>query len=198
MVSKPSLYDPRWLALNSALRRGTFSFTGRRGRALRAEPGNRRSPPRLPEGGKAVPRIQGRERWRSELVVVLGVKRRWQLVVGLRFRQFERRLVEVTTRMAAPATGQVTLAAGAKTLSSAQVNCVAFTIKAPATNAKTAYYGASTVTTSTGMALDPGESVTYQRNFQNGNPAYPLGPSDIYVCGTSGDVLTWFASPATS
>jgi hypothetical protein len=43
--------------------------------------------------------------------------------------------------------------------------------------------------------MDPGDEFTYERIQQNGQPAYQLRPSDFYAVGTSGDVVTWLASP---
>lgn len=103
--------------------------------------------------------------------------------------------------MSAPITGQTGALSGtAQRLDSnnTAAGCVAFTIKAPATNANTAFIGGSGVTTSSGHALDPGDVYVYERKLQNGQPQYVLRPTDIYVVGTSPDVVTWFASPGIS
>lgn len=96
--------------------------------------------------------------------------------------------------MPSPLSGQVSVTGTAQALSASSVNVTAFTIKAPASNAASVYVGGPSVTTSTGFALDPGDSLDYQRQQENGQPTLQLNPSDFYVVG-SGGVVTWLASP---
>lgn len=96
--------------------------------------------------------------------------------------------------MPAPLTGQVALSGTAQQLATTTTqNVKAFTLKAASSNLQPAYLGAAGVTTSTGYRLDPGEEFEYER--QLGGTLYELAPSDIYVVGTSGDRVSWFASP---
>ena len=98
--------------------------------------------------------------------------------------------------MSVPLTGQVNPVSGvAQALSATQVPCVAFTIKAPASNAKPVFIGGSGVTSTTGHQLDPGDTIDYELKFQNGQPTYQLRPSDFWVIGTSPDIVTFLASP---
>lgn len=57
-------------------------------------------------------------------------------------------------------------------------------LKAPATNAATIYVGNRNVTSSTGLALEPGEDITIDGG----------GLEDLYATGTSGDSLSWLAA----
>lgn len=96
--------------------------------------------------------------------------------------------------MTVPQHGQIVLTTSPQALSATQVSGETFTIKAPVTNVGSAYLGASTVSTTTGYQLDPGESVDYQRNDQHGQGRLQLRVNDFYVLGTAGDTLTWLAS----
>ncbi len=100
--------------------------------------------------------------------------------------------------MSAPYAGQVSVSGTAQALSSTPVTVAAFVVKAPATNVNPIYIGPSTVTTSNGHQLDPGDVFEYERSNFNGQNAYQLGPADIYVVGTSPDKATFFASPSSS
>jgi hypothetical protein len=80
-------------------------------------------------------------------------------------------------------------------LSAAPVSCVAFSIKAPRSNAAPVYLGGAAVQTGTGYQMDPGDELQYERIQINGQPAYQLNPSDFYVAGNAGDKVTWLASP---
>lgn len=99
--------------------------------------------------------------------------------------------------MPAPLHGQVAVSGTAQKLDSSGVAPVAFTIKAPASNSATAYIGASSVTTSNGFPLEPGDDIGYETLSQIGQPLYQMRPSDFYVVGTSGDVVGWIGSPAS-
>lgn len=80
-------------------------------------------------------------------------------------------------------------------LSTKQITCAAFTIYAPVGNSAVVYIGPSNVTQTTGYAIDPGGQFTYTRNTQQSDSRYELEPSDLFMCGTSSDRLTWLASP---
>jgi hypothetical protein len=97
--------------------------------------------------------------------------------------------------MSVPLTGQLAVTASAQPLAAAPVPCVAFTIKAPSSNGHSVYLGASNVSASNGFVLSPGDVFTYERRSQVGSPAYQLQVSDFYALGTSGDVVSWLASP---
>lgn len=91
-------------------------------------------------------------------------------------------------------TGQVTMTGSAVRLTT-PIQVTAYTIKAPSTNAATVYLGPSTVTTSTGYPLAPGDSLEYECGDQTGQPNLQLKPSDFYAIGTGPDVVAWLASP---
>lgn len=97
--------------------------------------------------------------------------------------------------MSAPVTGQVALSNVPQRLSPTPQNVTAWVLKAPAGNAATAWIGNATVASSTGHAVDPSESFKYELADENGLPTFQLGPYDVWAVGTSGDILTWFASP---
>jgi hypothetical protein len=92
-------------------------------------------------------------------------------------------------------TGQVALSGTAQACSATVVTGNGWVIKAPATNAHNAYIGPAGVTTSTGHVLCPGDEFPYERRDQVGAPTFDLRVSDFYAVGTSGDVVTWLASP---
>lgn len=94
-------------------------------------------------------------------------------------------------------TGQVAVTGTAQQLDSGNSAsaCTAFAIKAPKTNTGEVFVGTTGVTSSTGYALDPGESFIYERRNDNGYPRYQLQVSDFWAVGTSGDNVTWLASP---
>ena len=98
--------------------------------------------------------------------------------------------------MPAPLTGQAVCTGPNNPipLANTQVIVQGFVVKAPATNTAQVAIGASNVTLTTGHLLDPGETFTYQRNTELTN-RYELKPSDLYVAGTSGDVVSWLGSP---
>lgn len=98
--------------------------------------------------------------------------------------------------MSVPLSGQVVVTGTAQPLSAAPVSCAAWTLKAPQSNGHPVFVGGPGVTVSTGHQLDAGDTLDYEVRSQNGQNVYPLRPSDIYVAGTSPDVVTWFASPA--
>lgn len=97
--------------------------------------------------------------------------------------------------MTIPLHGQVAVSGSAQQLSSAAIDCAAFSIKAPYTNTHPVLIGSSIVSLTTGDFVDPGERITYERFDQNGQPRYNLRPSDFWVVGTSGDSVSWLASP---
>lgn len=99
--------------------------------------------------------------------------------------------------MAIPLTGQVALSATptAMDATARSGSCVAFSIKAPASNAQPAFIGGPSVSSTTGYQLDPGDELSYERISQNGQPTYVLSPADFYAVGTTGDKVTWLASP---
>lgn len=86
----------------------------------------------------------------------------------------------------------------AAALSATPVGAVAFTIKAPQSNANPVFIGPAGVTLTTGFQLDPGDTFDYERLSQNGQPFYQIGPNDVYAAGTSPDVVTWLASPGSA
>lgn len=99
--------------------------------------------------------------------------------------------------MASPPTGQA-IGTGLTTavpLAAANVQCQAFTLKASATNTGSVYVGGSTVTNTSGFELAPGESFTYIRTVQQGGPVFQLEPSDLFMAGSTGNKVTWLASP---
>jgi len=98
--------------------------------------------------------------------------------------------------MPAPITGQVAVTGTAQPLSATQLGELAgFTIRAPLTNVNAVFVGPATVTTGNGHQMDPGDSITYERIGQNGQPVYQLKPSDFWAVGTTPDRVTWLASP---
>lgn len=97
--------------------------------------------------------------------------------------------------MPVPLHGQIALTASAQPLSAVPVIAAAFTIKAAATNFSPAFVGASTVTTSNGHWLDPGDSFDYEHGDFHGETRLNLNLSDFYAVGTVGDTVTWLASP---
>lgn len=99
--------------------------------------------------------------------------------------------------MPAPLSGQAPCS-GTNTvvpLSATPVTCVAFVIKAPVANGAPVFIGGSGMTVNNGYQLDPGDTFGYERNTQHGGNRYELSPSDFYVTGTTGDKVTWLASP---
>ena len=101
--------------------------------------------------------------------------------------------------MSTPLYGQAAAGATATALSATPINCAAFEIKAPASNANPVFLGDANVTTGTGHQLDPGEIFGYQRSSFNGQVRFELKPSDFYVVGSGGgDKVTWVASPSIS
>jgi len=98
--------------------------------------------------------------------------------------------------MPTPLTGQISVTGTAQAVSTTPVTVAAWVLKTATTNQNPIFIGPEGITTSTGHQLDPGDSIEYERSFQNGAPRYMLGPSDVYVVGTSGDKTTWFGSPA--
>lgn len=99
--------------------------------------------------------------------------------------------------MGVPLHGQVSASASAQQLTSNTSQVAAFTIKAPASNTAPVFIGASAVTTANGHQLDPGDTVDYQVEVQNGQTRLELRPSDFYVvsAGSGTTVVTWLASP---
>lgn len=100
--------------------------------------------------------------------------------------------------MSFPITGQVAVTGAAQKLdpTGVSINCAAFAIKAPATNANTVYIGPAGVTTATGYPLTSGDEFEYQRQGLGIQPTLQLTPNDFYVVGTAGsDVIAFFASP---
>lgn len=99
--------------------------------------------------------------------------------------------------MPAPFTGQISLTGSAQQIDPAGVaaSCKAFTIKAPLSNQQRAFIGPASVTPSTGFQLDQGDTVTYERIAQSGQPSYEQQPSDYWAVGTAGDLVTWMAFP---
>lgn len=81
-------------------------------------------------------------------------------------------------------------------VSTTPVNVSAWILKAPITNSGPVFIGPAGVTSTTGHAMDPGDSQEYERTTQNTGNRYELSPQDVWAAGTSGDILTWFGSPA--
>jgi hypothetical protein len=77
---------------------------------------------------------------------------------------------------------------GAKAVSATSARSVTWTVQAPLANTGKIYIGGPTVTTSTGIALNPGDGYT---NPSQGNAAsYDL--SQVYfACTVSGDSITY-------
>lgn len=100
--------------------------------------------------------------------------------------------------MSLPITGQCPLTDPntSARVSLSPVNVSAWVLKAPVTNLAPAWIGAPGVTSSTGHQLDPGETMEYERSTQNTGNKYEVTPYDVAACGSSGDKLTWFGSPA--
>lgn len=97
--------------------------------------------------------------------------------------------------MAKLVTGQVALNGTATPLSTdPTIENKFLVIKAPATNTSTAYYGVAGVTTATGMAIDPGESINIDDTVIEGSARMDIQPQDIYVVGTSPDKVTWVSA----
>jgi hypothetical protein len=100
--------------------------------------------------------------------------------------------------MASPLYGQITATGSAQQIDPTQKagSCTAFEIPAPLTNAGSVFIGDSAVTNSTGHQLDPGDTITYERQALNTGPFYQCHPSDFFVwIVTSGDKVTWLALP---
>jgi len=97
--------------------------------------------------------------------------------------------------MPTPISGQVAVSATAQPLAPTHVEVTAWVLKAPSTNVNPVFVGGVGVTSSTGHQYDPGDSFEYERSTQNGAPKYQISPDDVYVVGTAGDRVTWFASP---
>lgn len=97
--------------------------------------------------------------------------------------------------MPIPLTGQITVSSTAQQIDAGQAagKCVAFTIRAPLSNAHSVFVGASGVTSETGHQLDAGDELSYERRALNGQPFYQSRPADFWVVGTVGDVVTWLA-----
>lgn len=89
----------------------------------------------------------------------------------------------------------MTVSASPQALSAAPVVATAFSVKAPSANAGTVFIGNSGVSTSSGHYLEPGDFIDYEHNDQHGEAKYLLNVSDFYVTGTSGDKISWLASP---
>jgi hypothetical protein len=97
--------------------------------------------------------------------------------------------------MAIPKTGQVVVTGTAQALSPTSLNETAFTLKAAVTNAHPVYVGSATVTAGTGFRLDPGDSISVEKNSQLGRPSYQVGVADFSVVGTTPDVVSWLTFP---
>ena len=99
--------------------------------------------------------------------------------------------------MAAPIAGQVAVTGTPQSLDPTQkaVNCVAFALKAPATNSATVYFGPAGVTSTSGYPLTPGDEFEYTRQFNRITPSLQCTPADFFVVGTAPDVIAFFASP---
>lgn len=92
-------------------------------------------------------------------------------------------------------TGQVVLSGTAAQLSTdPKIENKFLVLKAPATNAATAYFGVAGVTTTTGHAIDPGESVNIDDTLVEGGARMDIQPQDIYVVGTNPDKVTWVSA----
>lgn len=94
-----------------------------------------------------------------------------------------------------PLHGQVALSGSAQPLSTTALTSKSWILKAPTSNAGPAYMGGPSVSSSNGHQMDPGDEFEYELRYFQGEPFYPLQPSDIYVVGGSGDKVTWLASP---
>lgn len=97
--------------------------------------------------------------------------------------------------MSVPLYGQVPVSGVAQPLTAQKGAKTMWVLKAPITNGNPVFIGDSQVTTGTGYQLDPGEIFEYEYKSPNLGASYELAPSDIYVVGTPGDKVTWFASP---
>lgn len=92
-------------------------------------------------------------------------------------------------------TGQVTISTSAQALRTPPLEAEGLLLKARSSNSGVVYLGTSTVTTSTGYALEPGESLEISKQLSPaGSALFNIPFSSIYVIGTTGDKLTWLAS----
>jgi hypothetical protein len=56
------------------------------------------------------------------------------------------------------------------------------------------YVGDDTVTLTTGLELVPGEALELPYMNMSGEPLSDIRPAELYVIGTSGDRVSWFAT----
>lgn len=101
--------------------------------------------------------------------------------------------------MALLASGQVTTTGSVQELSATEINPSKFIIKAAASNSAQVAIGPAAqpitgvaLSSSTGFLLDPGDSLEVDRTIQQG-AVYQLTPDDVYVIGSSGQVVSWLA-----
>jgi len=93
-------------------------------------------------------------------------------------------------------TGQRTLTASAQQLTESPQapGAEAYVFKAASSNAGNVYVGDSTVTTSTGYSVEPGETLEMTKQLSIGKAIFNIPLSSLYVVGATGDVVSWVAS----
>lgn len=90
-------------------------------------------------------------------------------------------------------TGQVAVTGAAQAISTDSNEYSAYIIKASMNNAAAVRIGDSTVTLGTGYFLEPGEALPYGFENEAGEPVFDVKLQDLYVIGTTGDILSWLA-----
>ena len=90
-------------------------------------------------------------------------------------------------------TGQVVVSGVAQRVTAVTDEHSAYILKASALNAAAVAVGDSSVATSTGYLLEPGEALSYGSENESGEPVFDVKLSDLYVIGTAGDTVSWLA-----
>lgn len=87
--------------------------------------------------------------------------------------------------------GQVTTSGTPQPLATVRVGSKKWVFKAASSNTSQVFVGISSVTTSTGFVMDPGDDFEIDCTIQQGT-VYDVTPGDVYVVG-SGGVVSWLA-----
>lgn len=90
--------------------------------------------------------------------------------------------------------GQVAVTATRARLTTSTYENSLYVIKASSSNTAAVYVGASGVTTGNGHLLLPGEDIDLTNSLLIGTQRMEIRPDEVYVVGTSGDVVSWFGS----
>jgi hypothetical protein len=90
--------------------------------------------------------------------------------------------------------GQVVVSGTRAALTSVVYENSLFILKASSNNQDPVYVGSSTVTTSNGHLLLPGEDLDLTNSMLIGSQRMDIRPNEIYVVGTTGDTVSWFGS----